>query len=99
MTFSLATISIVLITLLLDIFNFVSFIIYGSISLTSMWINPELIGLFITLMLQHLEEDFNYLIVGNTYNDLNCRMNTIILNLFPFFFKDKVKKWIQNLRS
>jgi len=29
--------------------------------------------------------------VCNTYNDLNCSMNTIKLNLFPFSLKDKAK--------
>jgi hypothetical protein len=32
--------------------------------------------------------------VCNTYNDLNCSMNTIILNLFPFSLKDKAKTWL-----
>jgi len=36
--------------------------------------------------------------VSNTYNDSNCRMNTIRLNLFPFLLKDKAKTWLQNLR-
>jgi hypothetical protein len=37
--------------------------------------------------------------VCNTYNDLNCSMNTIKLKLFPFSLKDKDKTWLQNLRS
>jgi hypothetical protein len=37
--------------------------------------------------------------VCNTYNDLNCSMNTIRLKLFPFSLKDKAKSWLQNLRS
>jgi hypothetical protein len=37
--------------------------------------------------------------VCNTYNDLNYSINTIKLKLFPFFFKEKAKIWIQNLRS
>jgi hypothetical protein len=37
--------------------------------------------------------------VHNTYNDLNCSMNTIKLKLFPFLLKDKTKTWLQNLRS
>ncbi|XP_073309925.1 uncharacterized protein [Primulina huaijiensis] len=37
--------------------------------------------------------------VCNTYNDLNCSMNTIRLKLFPFSLKDKAKTWLQNLRS
>ena len=37
--------------------------------------------------------------VCNTYNDLNCSMNTISLKLFPFSLKDKAKTWLQNLRS
>jgi hypothetical protein len=32
--------------------------------------------------------------VCNTYNDLNCSMNTIRLNLFPFSLKDKAKTWL-----
>jgi hypothetical protein len=34
----------------------------------------------------------------NTYNDLNCSMNTIRLKLFPFSLKDIAKTWLQNLR-
>jgi len=37
--------------------------------------------------------------VCNTYNDLNCSMNTIRLKLFPFSLKDKAKTWLQNIRS
>jgi len=37
--------------------------------------------------------------VCNTYNDLNCSMNTIRLKLFPFSLKDKAKTWLYNLRS
>jgi hypothetical protein len=37
--------------------------------------------------------------VYNTYNDLNCSMNTIILKLFSFSLKDKAKTLLQNLRS
>jgi len=37
--------------------------------------------------------------VYNTYNDLNCTMNTIRLKFFPFSLKDKVKTWLQNLMS
>jgi len=37
--------------------------------------------------------------VCNTYNDLNCSMNTIRLKLFPFSLKDKAKTWLQNLRA
>jgi hypothetical protein len=44
------------------------------------------------LHLRELEE------VCNTYNDLNCSMNTIRLKLFPFLLKDKAKTWLQNLR-
>jgi hypothetical protein len=36
--------------------------------------------------------------VCNTYNDLNCSMNTIRLKFFPFSLKDKAKTWLQNLR-
>jgi hypothetical protein len=37
--------------------------------------------------------------VCNTYNDLNCSMNTIKLKPFPFSLKDKAKTWLHNLRS
>jgi len=37
--------------------------------------------------------------VCNTYNDLNCSMNTIRLKLFSFSLQDKAKTWLQNLRS
>jgi hypothetical protein len=37
--------------------------------------------------------------VCNTYNDINCSMNTIRLKLFPFSLKYKAKTWLQNLRS
>jgi hypothetical protein len=37
--------------------------------------------------------------VCNTYNDLNCSMNTIRLKLLPFSLKDKAKTWLQNLTS
>jgi len=37
--------------------------------------------------------------VCNTYNDLNCSINTIRLKLFSFSLKDKAKIWLQNLRS
>jgi hypothetical protein len=33
--------------------------------------------------------------VCNTYNDLNCSMNTIRLKLFPFPLKAKAKTWLQ----
>jgi len=32
--------------------------------------------------------------VCNTYNDLNCSLNTIRLKLFPFSLKDKAKTWL-----
>jgi hypothetical protein len=32
--------------------------------------------------------------VCNTYNDLNCSMNTIRLKLFSFSLKDKGKTWL-----
>jgi hypothetical protein len=32
--------------------------------------------------------------VCNTYNDLNCSMNTIRLKLFSFSLKDKAKTWL-----
>jgi len=44
------------------------------------------------LQLKEFEE------VCNTYNDLNCSMNTIRLKLFSFSLKDKAKTWLQNLR-
>jgi len=37
--------------------------------------------------------------VCNTYNYLNCSMNTIRLKLFSFSLKDKAKTWLQNIRS
>jgi hypothetical protein len=37
--------------------------------------------------------------VCNTYNDLNCSMNTIRLKLFSFSLKDKAKTCLQNIRS
>jgi hypothetical protein len=50
-----------------------------------------------------LENSYSYLRefeeVCNTYNDLNCSMNTIRLKLFSFSLKDKAKTWLQNLRS
>jgi hypothetical protein len=36
--------------------------------------------------------------VCKTYNDLNCSINAIRLNLFSFSLKDKAKTWLQNLR-
>jgi hypothetical protein len=32
--------------------------------------------------------------VCNTYNNLNCSMNTIRLKFFPFSLKDKAKTWL-----
>jgi len=37
--------------------------------------------------------------VYNTYNNLNCSMNTIRLKLLSFSLKNKAKTWLQNLRS
>ena len=37
--------------------------------------------------------------VCNTYTDQNCSMNIIRLKVFPFSLKDKIKTWIQNLKS
>ena len=37
--------------------------------------------------------------VCNTCTDQNCNMNIIKLKFFPFSLNDKVKTWLQNLRS
>jgi hypothetical protein len=46
-----------------------------------------------------LENPYLHLIefeeVCNTYNDLNCSMNTIRLKLFSFPLKAKAKTWLQ----
>jgi hypothetical protein len=45
-----------LISHILALFNFDCLIICGSISLTFQWIDPNLVGLFITLTLLHLRK-------------------------------------------
>jgi hypothetical protein len=57
---------------------------------------PTFHGLDLENLYLHLRE---FEEVCNTYNDLNCSMNTIRLKLFPFSLKDKAKTWLQNLRS
>jgi hypothetical protein len=57
---------------------------------------PTFHGLDLENLYLHLRE---FEEVCNTYNDLNCNMNTIRLKLFPFSLKDKAKTWLQNLRS
>ncbi|TXG57911.1 hypothetical protein EZV62_015740 [Acer yangbiense] len=57
---------------------------------------PNFHGLEIENPYLHLRE---FEEVCNTYSDTNCSMNTIRLKLFPFFLKDKVKTWLQNLRQ
>jgi hypothetical protein len=56
---------------------------------------PSFHGLDLENQYLHLRE---FEKVYNTYNDLNCSMNTIRLKLFPFSLKDKAKTWLQNLR-
>jgi hypothetical protein len=62
-----------------------------------------IIQLLLTFHGLDLENPYFYLRefeeVCNTYNDLNCSINTIRLKLFSFSLKDKVKTWLQNLRS
>jgi len=62
----------------------------------SMQLLPIFHGLELENPYLHLRE---FEEVCNTYNDLNYSMNTIRLKLFPFSLKDKVKTWLQNLRS
>jgi len=57
---------------------------------------PSFHGLDIENPYLHLRE---FEEICNTYNDLNCSMNTIRLKIFPFSLKDKAKTWLQNLRS
>jgi hypothetical protein len=63
---------------------------------------PDIIQLLLSFHGLDLENPYLYLRefeeVYNTYNDLNCSMNTIRLKLFPFSLKDKAKTWLQNLR-
>jgi hypothetical protein len=63
---------------------------------------PDSIQLLPTFHSLELENPYLHLRefeeVCNTYNDLNCSMNTIRLKLFPFSLKDKAKTWLQNLR-
>jgi len=64
---------------------------------------PDIIQLLPTFHGLELENPYLHLRefeeVWNTYNDLNCSINTIRLKLFPFSLKDKDKTWLQNLRS
>jgi hypothetical protein len=64
---------------------------------------PDIIQLLPTFHGLELENPYLHLRefeeVCNTYNDLNCSINTIRLKLFPFSLKDKDKTWLQNLRS
>jgi hypothetical protein len=64
---------------------------------------PDIIQLLPTFHGLDLENPYLHLRefkeVYNTYNDINCSMNTIRLKLFPFSLKDKAKTWLQNLRS
>jgi len=57
---------------------------------------PSFHGLDLENSYLHLRE---FEEVCNTYNDLNCSMNIIILKPFPFSLKDKAKTCLQNLRS
>jgi len=56
---------------------------------------PDIIQLLPSFHGLDLENPYLYLRefeeVCNTYNDLNCSMNTIRLKLFPFSLKDKDK--------
>jgi len=52
---------------------------------------PSLHGLDLENLYLHLRE---FEEVCNTYNDLNCSMNTIRLKFFPFSLKDKAKTWL-----
>jgi hypothetical protein len=52
---------------------------------------PSFYGLDLENSYLHLRE---FEEVCNTYNDLNCSMNTIRLKLFPFSLKDKAKTWL-----
>ena len=56
---------------------------------------PDIIQLLPSFHGLDLENPYLYLReceeVCNTYNDLNCSMNTIRLKLFPFSLKDKAK--------
>jgi hypothetical protein len=53
---------------------------------------PSFHGLDLENPYLHLKE---FEEVYNTYNDLNCTMNTIRLKLFSFLLKDKAKTWLQ----
>ena len=63
---------------------------------------PDIIQLLLTFHGLDLENPYLHLRefeeVCNTYNNLNCSMNTIRLKLFHFSLKDKAKTWLQNLR-
>jgi hypothetical protein len=64
---------------------------------------PDIIQLLPTFHGLDLENPYLHLRefeeVCNTYNDLNCSMNIIILKFFSFSLKDKAKTWLQNFRS
>jgi hypothetical protein len=51
----------------------------------------QLLPIFHGLELQNPYLHLREFEVCNTYNDLNCSMNTIRLKLFPFSLKDKAK--------
>jgi hypothetical protein len=59
---------------------------------------PDIIQLLHSFHDLDLENPYLYMRefeeVCNTYNDLNCSMNTIRLKLFPFSLKDKAKTWL-----
>ena len=63
---------------------------------------PDIIQLLLTFHGLDLENPYLHLRefeeVCNTYNNLNCSMNTIRLKLFLFSLKDKAETWLQNLR-
>jgi hypothetical protein len=59
---------------------------------------PGIIQLLPTFLRLELENPYLHLRefeeVCNTYNDLNCSINTIRLKFFPFSLKDKAKTWL-----
>jgi len=61
-------------------------------------LKPDIIQLLPSFHGLDLENPYLYLRefeeVCNTYNDLNCSMNTNRLKLFPFSLKDKAKTWL-----
>jgi hypothetical protein len=64
---------------------------------------PDIIQLLSTFHGLELENSYLHLRefeeVCNTYNNLNCNMNTIRLKFFLFSLKVKAKTWLQNIRS